>query len=173
MTAPAPAESHLRPVAASSLREALEAHGRYVQRLAGGRRLSLARADLSDWNLEGAALAEAELAGARLAGAILAGADLSRANLFGADLRDADLRGAILRRTDLRGACLRGANLSGADLSEADLREGRIAMQDRQDGFRILTPGDRQGNVEYAIIAGADLTGVLTAVDATDASLTG
>ncbi|MFT4936928.1 MAG: hypothetical protein ACI9LT_003651, partial [Pseudoalteromonas distincta] len=167
------AASHLRPQTQSYLRTALAAHARYVQGLAGGRRADLVRADLADWNLEGALLAEADLTGARLSGAILAGADLSRANLFGADLRDADLRGARLSQADLRGASLRGANLSGADLSGCDLREGCIAMQTRADGFRVLAPEAREGNLEYAVAEGADLTDIMTAADCREATLTG
>ena len=70
------APSHLLRHTADDIGDALEAHARYVRGLAGGRRASLIRADLSDWNLEGALLTEADLAGACLSGAILAGAEL-------------------------------------------------------------------------------------------------
>ena len=49
----------------------------------------------------------------------LRGADLRWANLRYADLRGVDLRGADLRYADLRGVDLRGANLSGVDLRGA------------------------------------------------------
>ncbi|HMO43085.1 MAG TPA: pentapeptide repeat-containing protein, partial [Phenylobacterium sp.] len=197
------AAQHLRPHEAGAIREALDAHVRYVEGLGGGRRAQLVRADLSNWNLEGAQLAEADLAGACLAGAVLAGADLSRLSPPhaaarpiqrprhpsrlpprrpgahqrppgpAADLRDADLRWARLARADLRGACLRGANLSGADLTACDLREGQIAMQTRREDFRILTHEDREGTLDYAVAAQADLARVLVAADCREASLAG
>ncbi|HYE45800.1 MAG TPA: pentapeptide repeat-containing protein, partial [Caulobacter sp.] len=170
--------SLLRALEHASLKQTLEAHARFLSGRPGGRRANLAHADLSNVMLEGINLSEAELTGARLNGACLMGGDLSRAVLFGADLRDADLRTANLSKADLRGVCLRGANLAYANLIGADLREGRIALQDSIQGFRILTHERQPGDLDYAIMAGANLDGVhapgeTRTADLTDAILSG
>jgi len=173
------AQPHHLALDAQALREAVDAHQRYLAGRAGGRRLSLTYADLSNCTLEGLDLREADFAGANFHGATLARANLSRGILFGADLRDADLRRANLGRADLRGACLRGANLAGAELPGCDLREGRIALQDKLDGFRILRHEHRPGELNYAILSGANLAGaqmtgaVAMSSDFTDANLSG
>eukprot|EP01030_Chromulinospumella_sphaerica_P013701 gene13701-13480_t len=149
----------LRALEHASLQQTLEAHQRFLTGRPGGKRAHLAHADLSNAMLEGVNLSEAELTGARLNGASLMGGDLSRAVLFGADLRDADLRTVNLTKADLRGVCLRGANLSYANLMGADLREGRIAVQDSAQGFRILTHDARPGDLTYAVTAGTKLDG--------------
>ena len=162
-----------------ALREALDAHQRYLAGRSGGRRLSLHYADLANCSLEGIDLRDADLTGAKLTGATLARANLSRAILFGADLREADMRHVNLKRADLRGACMRGANLSGAELAGCDLREGRIALQDKLDGFRILRHEHRPGELNYAVLSGANLAGaqmsgaVAMTSDFTDANLSG
>ena len=142
------AQPHHTPLDAKTLREAVEAHQRYIAGRSGGRRLSLTYADLSNCALEGVDLREADFAGANFTGASLARANLAGAILFGADLREADLRRANLKRADLRGACLRGANLANAELPGCDLREGRIALQDKLDGFRIIRHEHRRGRAE-------------------------
>src|SRR5258708_2251813 len=173
------AQPHHLALDAQALREAVEAHQRYLAGRSGGRRLSLTYADLSNCTLEGLDLREADFAGANFHGATLARANLSRGILFGADLREADLRRANLGRADLRGACLRGANLAGAELPGCDLREGRIALQDKLDGFRILRHEHRPGELNYAILSGANLAGaqmagaVAMSSDFTDANLSG
>ena len=89
------------------------------------------------------------------------------------------MRRANLSKADLRGACLRGANLAGAELPGCDLREGRIALQDKLDGFRILRHEHRPGELNYAILSGANLAGaqmtgaVAMSSDFTDANLSG
>jgi uncharacterized protein YjbI with pentapeptide repeats len=173
------AQPHHLALDAQALREAVEAHQRYLGGRSGGRRLSLTYADLSNCTLEGLDLREADFAGANFHGATLARANLTRGILFGADLREADLRRANLSRADLRGACLRGANLAGAELPGCDLREGRIALQDKLDGFRILRHEHRPGELNYAILSGANLAGaqmagaVAMSADFTDANLSG
>ena len=67
--------------------------------------MSLAKADLTGVNLQGASLQRANLAGA----------DLSMANLRGASLIQADMRDTNLLGAELRGANLMGANLYGAE----------------------------------------------------------
>jgi len=174
-----PLAQHHTPLDAKALKEAVEAHQRYLVGRAGGRRMCLTYADLSNCVLDGVDLREADLAGARLAGASLLGANLSRAILFGADLREADMRRINLKRADLRGACLRGANLTMAEMAGCDLREGRIAVQDKLDGFHVLRHEHRPGELTYAVLHGADLSGaqlggtVATASDFTDAILAG
>jgi uncharacterized protein YjbI with pentapeptide repeats len=173
------AQPHHLALDAQALREAVEAHQRYLGGRSGGRRLSLTYADLSNCTLEGLDLREADFAGANFHGATLARANLTRGILFGADLREADLRRANLTKADLRGACLRGANLAGAELPGCDLREGRIALQDKLDGFRILRHEHRPGELNYAILSGANLSGaqmtgaVAMSSDFTDANLSG
>jgi uncharacterized protein YjbI with pentapeptide repeats len=82
----------------------------------------LIKADLTEAQLQSAALIFARLEGATLLGARLEGAKLRWARLEGADLHDARLDGADLRRARLDGATLLGARLEGADLRWAELR---------------------------------------------------
>ena len=169
----------IKTIDRSALQAVLEAHGKFVRREPNGRRASLAYHDLTNLALEGVELREADLTGARLSGALLRAAQLDGAILFGADLRDADLRDASLTRADLRGVCLRGANLTNADLMGCDFREGRAAVQNRKDGFQILTHEKKAGELSYAILAGANLEGAqmgelaAIAADFRDAKLTG
>ena len=142
-----------------TLRRTLEAHRRYLASRTGGQRANLAYTDLSGFRLEGHDLRDADLTGVKLGGAALAGIKLERAILFGADLRDTDMRRADLSHADLRGASLRGANLTGANLSNCDLREGRIALQDRDEGFRYLDHAGGAGELIFAVLAGATLSG--------------
>ena len=58
----------------TAIREAVEAHGRYLDGKPGGRRANLSYVDLTHCALNHANLREAELTGARLNGALLAGA---------------------------------------------------------------------------------------------------
>ena len=97
---------------------------------------SLAKADLSDADLQDADLRDANLqdaflVGTTLRGADIIGADLRRANLGVADLRGAQLSGADLQRavltsTDLHGANLYDANLQMADLCDVNLRMANL-----------------------------------------------
>ena len=91
------AQPHHLALDARALRDAVDAHQRYLAGRSGGRRLSLPYADLSNCSLEGVDLREADFAGANFNGATLARANLSRAILFGSDMRDADLRLRQLR----------------------------------------------------------------------------
>ena len=134
----------IKLIDASALREALDAHGRYVRREQGGRRANLAYHDLSNCALEGVDLSEADLTGALLCGAAARKAHLDRAILYGADLRDADLREASLNRADLRGACLRGANLARAQMLNCDLREGQT------EAWRLCSDCSGLGRIETA-----------------------
>jgi len=65
------------------------------------------------------------------------------------------------------------------DLAGADLREGRIALQDKLDGFSILRHEHRPGELNFAVLSGANLAGVqMTGAvamtsDFTDANLSG
>jgi uncharacterized protein YjbI with pentapeptide repeats len=59
----------------------------------------------------------------------------------------------------MRGACLRGANLGGANLANCDLREGVTAVQDEEKGLRILQHSKRAGELDYAMLQGANLNG--------------
>ena len=89
------AQLHHTPLDAKTLREAVEAHQRYIAGRSGGRRLSLTYADLSNCALEGVDLREADFAGANFTGASLSRANLAGAILFGADLTAA---GGLWRR---------------------------------------------------------------------------
>jgi uncharacterized protein YjbI with pentapeptide repeats len=97
---------------------------------------SLARADLSYAQLQGAQLSWATLDEAVLVEAHLEGADLGRAtlrrsilagtHLEGADLTKAQMEGATLLEAHLEGAFLLGASLEGANLFEAHLEGARL-----------------------------------------------
>ncbi len=73
----------------------------------------LARAHLTQCDLQTADLSGADLPDADLTGADLANADLAFANLRGADLTGAGLQGVDLTDADLSGARLAGADLTG------------------------------------------------------------
>lgn len=104
---------------------------------------SLAGADLSFADLEGASLAHTVLAGAnlyhadleaaQLQGTILAGANLMNGYLPDADLTGADLSGATLVSTLMTGVDLTGADLRGADLSGTNLSGAVLAGAKLQD----------------------------------------
>src|SRR5258708_5794289 len=139
------AQPHHLALDAQALREAVEAHQRYLAGRSGGRRLSLTYADLSNCTLEGLDLREADFAGANFHGATLARANLSRGILFGADLRQADLRRANLGGADLTGADLAGADLSGASmkrtvLTGANLESATLDNVDMSDVLRAPPP---------------------------------
>ena len=75
------AQQHHLAVDAQTLREALEAHQRYLAGRSGGRRLNLTRASLRGADLRGAhavraRFLEAEMDGARIASCDLTGAEL-------------------------------------------------------------------------------------------------
>jgi uncharacterized protein YjbI with pentapeptide repeats len=80
----------------TSLDAVIQAHEKYVQGLAGGRRADLKffRAPAIDWSSR--RLDDIELSGAYLAEANLAGANLSRASLNCANVMRANLSGANL-----------------------------------------------------------------------------
>ncbi len=132
-------------------------HDRLWSARMGGARATFTWKDISGLNLSGRNLCDADFTGAIMHEVNLRGAKLDNASLFGADIQDACLVDASMRRADLRGACLRGADLSGADLFEADLREGSIAAADRDKGLRMMEHQTRAGNVQGAILAGANL----------------
>jgi uncharacterized protein YjbI with pentapeptide repeats len=132
-------------------------HDRLWSSKPGGARAVLAWMDLSGLDLSGRNLCDADLTGAALRDCRMQGARLDHASLFGADLAGADLSEASMRRADLRGASLRNANLTGADLFEADLREGTMAAADRKYGFRRVETKARPGEVQGAVLAGANL----------------
>ena len=73
---PSQAQPHHLALDAQALREAVEAHQRYLNGRSGGRRLSLTYADLSNCTLEGLDLREADFAGANFHGATLARASV-------------------------------------------------------------------------------------------------
>ncbi len=115
-------------------------------------RLNMTGFDLSDMNLRGVDLSEAwlenanltraNLEGANLTRAVLARADLTEANLTRADLAKANLglaqiirtnadgtnlSEAILNKAQIEGASLRGARLDSADLLEATLSDSDLS----------------------------------------------
>ena len=132
-------------------------HDRLWQAKPGGARAVFSWVDLSGLDLRGRNLTDADFTGALLVGTDLTGARLDHATLYGADLQGARLIEASLRRADLRGACLRACDLTGADLFEADLREGAIAEADRATGYRKLEHVNRTGDLQGAVLAGANL----------------
>ena len=132
-------------------------HDRLWQAKPGGARAVFSWTDLSGLDLRGRNLTDADFTGALLVGTDLTGARLDHATLYGADLQGAVLVEASLRRADLRGACLRACDLTGADLFEADLREGAIAEADRATGYRKLEHVNRTGDLQGAVLAGANL----------------
>ncbi|MDB5454298.1 MAG: pentapeptide repeat family protein, partial [Caulobacteraceae bacterium] len=132
-------------------------HDRLWSSRPGGARAVFAWMDLSGLDLRGKNLCDADFTGAVMQGVKMKGSRLDHATLFGADLQNAELIDASMRRADLRGACLRNANLTGADLFEADLREGALAAADRKYGYRRLETRALAGEVQGAILAGANL----------------
>src|SRR5438270_51814 len=97
------AQPHHLALDAQALREAVEAHQKYLGGRSGGRRLSLTYANLSGAMMAGAKLTRAVLDGADLSGADLAGADLSGASMKRAVLNGANLQNAILDDVDMTG----------------------------------------------------------------------
>jgi uncharacterized protein YjbI with pentapeptide repeats len=152
-------------------------HDRLWSSKPGGARAVFAWKDLTDIDLRGRNLSDGDFTGAIMAGCDLKGARLDHANLYGCDLQNANLTDVSMRRADLRGACLRNANLTNADLFEADLREGSIAIGDREKGLRVMEHQNRVGEMQGAILAGANLersrlSGVMAVrADFTDAIL--
>jgi len=81
--------------------------------------ISLAGADLSEWDLSHASLRRSHLEGAKLQNANLAESDL-----HGAHLEHADLTGAILSHTNLTEADLHGVDLQRAATTEGAKLDG-------------------------------------------------
>jgi uncharacterized protein YjbI with pentapeptide repeats len=108
---------------------------------------NLAKADLSNsqlqrvqlsWaTLDGTVLVEAHLEGADLVQASLKQAILAGTYLEGADLTKAHLEGSTLLEAHLEGAMLQGATLEGANLLEAHL-EGARLVGSHLEGARLL-----------------------------------
>ncbi len=108
---------------------------------------NLAKADVSNAQLQRAQLGWATLDGAVLVEAHLEGADLGKASLKqailvgtyleGADLTKAHLEGSTLLEAHLEGAMLQGASLEGANLLEAHL-EGAKLVGAHLEGARLL-----------------------------------
>lgn len=90
--------------------------------LSFGYRFAAARAVHGSETSRRAAIEQVVRLGRDFRGLSLARTDLSGFNLRGADFREVDLSGANLSRTNLWGAMLRGAALGGADLVGADLQ---------------------------------------------------
>lgn len=103
-------------------------------------RLNMTGFDLSEMNLQGidlreawlenANLARTNLAGANLSGAVLARADLTEANLSGADLSKANLGLAQIIRTKADGALFSEAILSKVHFTDSSLRSTRLDQAD-------------------------------------------
>jgi uncharacterized protein YjbI with pentapeptide repeats len=81
---------------------------------------------LVEAHLEGADLSKASLKRAILAGAHLEGADLTKAHLEGATILEAHLEGTVLFEASLEGANLFEAHLEGARLIGAHLEGARL-----------------------------------------------
>jgi uncharacterized protein YjbI with pentapeptide repeats len=105
----------------------------------------LARVNLAQADLTGAALYGATLRGATLYRATLTGANLEEANLEGVMLSEANLDGVNLARADLTGVVLSGAMLRGTILGGAMLRGAYLSG----------------ASLAGAILAGATLTEVV------------
>lgn len=124
--------------------------------------LDLTCANLSGWNLRGAALGEADFRQADLVEADLSEADLRAADFSGADLRAANLSKLTGHAVQAQGADFRRANLQGADLragnfQRADFRAANLSEAD----FRVssLTHADfRRADLHKADLRRADLT---------------
>lgn len=106
-------------------------------------RANLEKADLANFELEGARFIRTKLQEANLKKANLINADFSGANLFESVLDDAKLNGAIFATSDLeyppitvlsgaslRGASLEGAKFAGVDISGADFTAARGITDD-------------------------------------------
>jgi uncharacterized protein YjbI with pentapeptide repeats len=117
----------------ASVLATLDSHGSLARLNMTGFDLSdmdLQGIDLSDAWLENANLARTNLAGANLAGAVLARADLTEANLSGADLSKANLGLAQIIRTKADGALFSEAILSKVHLVDSSLRSARLEQAD-------------------------------------------
>lgn len=111
----------------------LDSHGSLARLNMTGFDLSdmdLQGVDLSEAWLENANLARTNLKGANLSGAVLARADLTEANLTGADLSKTNLGLAQITRTKADGALFSKAILSKVHLADASLRGARLDEAD-------------------------------------------
>jgi len=126
------------------------------------------RPDLSDANLEQAALSginlyKSNLDGARLNAADLHGANFSKAELHEADVSMVDLRWATLREAQIIESNFRAANLSEADLSKAILSANLIradltrANLHNADLSRAVFGYTMLGDVDLSTVAGLDI----------------
>ncbi|HQT52884.1 MAG TPA: pentapeptide repeat-containing protein, partial [Phenylobacterium sp.] len=147
----------LQPLTQAEVDAICAKHDRLWTSKPGGARAVFAWKNLTGLDLRGRNLCDGDFTGAILSDCQLQGTRLDHANLFGADLQNANLTDASMRRADLRGACLRNANLTGADLFECDLREGSIASVDRVQGLKVMEHQNRAGEMQGAILAGANL----------------
>ena len=110
---------------------------------------NLAKADVSNAQLQGAQLSwvtldeavlvEAHLEGADLGKASLKQAILAGAHLEGVDLTKAHLEGATLLEAYLEGAVLQGASLEGANLYEAHFEGARLAGAHLEGAYLLGT----------------------------------
>ncbi len=149
-----------RPLEPQVLRQALEGHGRYLAHRTGRRANLKSLCGLSSMTLDGIDLREADLTSARLSGASLSGPSCAARCCSAPTCAKPTCGACTLKRADLRGASLRGAN-------PGRRRPGRAAtcaraaspLQDELDGFRISRHERRPGELNYAVLAGADLTG--------------
>ena len=136
------------------IKEILEKHMKWLNRIPGGEQAVLKNVDLRNVDLSSANLSYANLSDANLGGAVLSNTDLSNTDLSNANLSNTDLSNAHLWNANLQyanlwnanlwNADLRGANLSNANLRYADLRGANLSV----------------ANLQYANLWNADLWNV-------------
>ncbi|WNB75080.1 pentapeptide repeat-containing protein [Methylomonas koyamae] len=118
----------------------------------------MARADLSNAQLQGAILDTAQLQGASLGRAQLQGVSLDSAQLQGANLNSAQLQGASLDSAQLQGARLGNAQLQGASLGSAQLQGANLIIAQLQ-GARLYGAQLQGASLGRARLQGANLNG--------------
>jgi uncharacterized protein YjbI with pentapeptide repeats len=126
----------------------------------------LAKAQLSESDLEGASFSGADLTQAVLIHSNLRGVSLVGAHLYHADLSGASMRSGRLVRADLSCATFSGADLTGASLYGATLVGANLANS------TFVWADLSSANLADADLTGADLTGAdLTNADLNNADL--
>lgn len=126
------------------------------------------RPDLSEADLNGAALWGIDFSGANLRRSIFHDADIREATLVDADLSDADLRRTLVSRADARRAVLInlegsesrwiGADLTGANLEGAELKFAYLSLVDFS-GANLSRADLSNTSMFKAKLMNAELTG--------------
>ena len=140
------------PIALDELWDRLTAHQRFMERRQNGKRLNLARHDLSCLKFGAVNMSEAELSGTIFSCSDLFGANFSKSNLFCADFSGANLRYVRFDNCDLRGVRFDNADLTGSSLEGADCREGIILALDRPGALHDVGTDPANGATSFVTV---------------------